>query len=633
MSIDSNLQKIENAIKDQDLLEAFNEIKETRNNYPYNNRVNKLIEKYKIEFQKKFVIKSKEIIRIYHNNKPQLAISKLEKLLEKEPNNPLVNATIGNLQGIQGNFLKAKIFHEKGVLFNPFEDMFYLNLSQTLNQLGEYKRSLRIILFAEIINPVSDEIKTALARAYYNVKDLEKAYLVYEDLIKKNKNDTNLKLEFCFKLFSIKDTKKITKILKTIKNNFRLKDRVILSGLVKFNEKKIDEAIKIFSEALEFDCDNSTIYSFLALCYEANFNYCKAKSLHEKALKMKPNNLIALKNFADHYYFIGEIDNAEKLYLKILELNKYHADCRYSLSLVQLYKNNFKDGWKNFKFRWLSPSFNTKERKLNFPYFKNQKEQKKALIWSEQGLGDQVLYSRFFNNLNTDQEIYSLVSPKLFNLFRRSFPNIKFIENINSYKIECHLAMGDLCEFFVNDIDDIKKNCLPYLIINHEITNKIRNKLPAKKSICGISWISKNEDIGKNKSLELEHLKKILLLPNYVFIDLQYGNTDKERNDFFDKYGVKIFKFNEIDNFNDIDGLLSLISICDLVLSVSNTTVHLAGGIGKKTYLMLPKGKGQLWYWSKEKDNSIWYKSVKIFQQDIPNTWDKVINNIYELMR
>ena len=79
--------------------------------------------------------------------------------------------------------------------------------------------------------------------------------------------------------------------------------------------------------------------------------------------------------------------------------------------------------------------------------------------------------------------------------------------------------------------------------------------------------------------------------------------------------------------------MLSLISICDLVLSVSNTTVHLAGGIGKKTYLMLPKGKGQLWYWSKEKDNSIWYKSVKIFQQDIPNTWDKVINNIYELMR
>ena len=125
MSIDSNLQKIENAIKDQDLLKAFNEIKETRNNYPYNNRVNKLIEKYKIEFQKKFVIKSKEIMRIYDDNKPQLAISKLEKLLEKEPNNPLVNATIGNLQGFQGDFLKAKNYHENSENTNEYNDYLF----------------------------------------------------------------------------------------------------------------------------------------------------------------------------------------------------------------------------------------------------------------------------------------------------------------------------------------------------------------------------------------------------------------------------------------------------------------------------------------------------------------------------
>ena len=136
MSIDINLKKLENAIKDQDILKAFNEIQDTRKNYPHNNRVNKLIEKYKIEFQKKFLIKSKEIMRIYHNNEPQIAILKLENLLLKEPNNPLLNSIIGNLKGIQGEFSKAKIFHEKAVLFNPFEDMFYLNLSQTLNKLN-----------------------------------------------------------------------------------------------------------------------------------------------------------------------------------------------------------------------------------------------------------------------------------------------------------------------------------------------------------------------------------------------------------------------------------------------------------------------------------------------------------------
>ena len=57
---------------------------------------------------------------------------------------------------------------------------------------------------------------------------------------------------------------------------------------------------------------------------------------------------------------------------------------------------------------------------------------------------------------------------------------------------------------------------------------------------------------------------------------------------------LRFIKLEEIDNFNDIDGLASLIDACDFVVSVSNTTVHIAGAIGKKTYLMLPQGKGKI---------------------------------------
>ena len=67
-----------------------------------------------------------------------------------------------------------------------------------------------------------------------------------------------------------------------------------------------------------------------------------------------------------------------------------------------------------------------------------------------------------------------------------------------------------------------------------------------------------------------------------------------------------------------------------MVLTVSNTTVHLAGGVGKKTFLMLPKGKGHLWYWSKQADQSLWYKSVRVFQQEVSNSWEKVISKIYK---
>ena len=55
-----------------------------------------------------------------------------------------------------------------------------------------------------------------------------------------------------------------------------------------------------------------------------------------------------------------------------------------------------------------------------------------------------------------------------------------------------------------------------------------------------------------------------------------------------------------IDNFNDIEGITSLIDAL-ITITVSNTNAHIAGALGKKTLLLLPKGKGRPWYWSSDK--------------------------------
>ena len=220
-----------------------------------------------------------------------------------------------------------------------------------------------------------------------------------------------------------------------------------------------------------------------------------------------------------------------------------------------------------------------------------------------------------------------MVDKKLKPLFQSSFPHINFVEKIHAHEIDCHIPMGDLGRFFINNFDDVKARSHPFIKVNQQRTESLKKLLPSDKKICGISWVSVNEDLGRDKSMSLEQLKDILLLPNMVFVDLQYGDTSHERQSFYEKYGVKILKIEEVDNFDDIEGLASLIDLCDCVLSVSNTTVHIAGAIGKPTYLMLPKGKGKLWYWSKQGTQSIWYKSIQIFEQNKIGEWNEVICN------
>jgi ADP-heptose:LPS heptosyltransferase len=71
-----------------------------------------------------------------------------------------------------------------------------------------------------------------------------------------------------------------------------------------------------------------------------------------------------------------------------------------------------------------------------------------------------------------------------------------------------------------------------------------------------------------------------------------------------------------------------LIDACDFIITVSNTNAHIAGALGKKSFLLLPKGKGRLWYWSSFKNKSIWYPSIEIIEQNFPGEWRPVIDNL-----
>ena len=82
------------------------------------------------------------------------------------------------------------------------------------------------------------------------------------------------------------------------------------------------------------------------------------------------------------------------------------------------------------------------------------------------------------------------------------------------------------------------------------------------------------------------------------------------------------------DKYNNIDELVSLIDACDYIVTTSNVTAHIAGGLGKNVYLLVPFASGKLWYWHENDDQSIWYPSVKIFRQNKDGSWNNAITSV-----
>ena len=113
---------------------------------------------------------------------------------------------------------------------------------------------------------------------------------------------------------------------------------------------------------------------------------------------------------------------------------------------------------------------------------------------------------------------------------------------------------------------------------------------------------------------------------DFIFVNLQYGDVSQEIADLRDQRGVEVISIPAIDNFNDIDGFAALVDACDLIVTIDNTTAHLAGAMNKKTFVMLPYVPD--WRWMLDRNDSPWYPSMRLFRQPSHGDWNSVFKKI-----
>jgi len=260
------------------------------------------------------------------------------------------------------------------------------------------------------------------------------------------------------------------------------------------------------------------------------------------------------------------------------------------------------------------------------------------LVWGEQGIGDQILFGSMLDDLRDRADsIVVALERRLVPLFRRSFPDFRVFDLEKSQSldgIDRQIAFGDLGRLLRNDWHAFPDTRNQFLYADREQVAAIRTKLGGDQAlICGFSWASANPDIGQFKSLTHADLSQLAVLPGIRWVDLQYGDTRTDRSRFLSEHGLEIAHIDEIDNFYDIDGLAALISACDIVITVSNTTAHLAGALGVPAMVMLPQAVGRIWYWHRDQTVSSWYPSCRLIRQATLGDWTPVIGAITDELR
>jgi len=357
-----------------------------------------------------------------------------------------------------------------------------------------------------------------------------------------------------------------------------------------------------------------------------------------------------ISNLGSCYVAYHDQETALKYLNEALEVNPDCINALWNKSLILLEQGNYEEGFKLHEFgdRKLKSkngrNYNAHEHSSPTKFWNGEKNST-VVVYGEQGIGDELMFATILPDLARDskQVIYD-GHPRLYKMLRRSFkdshPNIHcygtrkdhVLSWIQNYDIDFKIPIGSLASFYRKKKEDFPRT--PYLIPDEKEVELVKQRfdsLPKKKLNIGISWKGGTAQSSKNvRILPMEFYNRFFEELDANFISLQYDDNARME---VDKYCES--SSNEIHHWqkeiDDYDLTSALISQLDLIISVPQSIIHLAGVMGVRAYQLTPYK--YIWQMGPYGEDMPWYNSVTNFWQKHDGDWESVVEASIEQVK
>lgn len=533
----------------------------------------------------------------------------LKSILENYPDHPDALNNIATILFAQNKKSESVVFLKKLLLKDPENYLIHYRCAIALSEVEQFEDAVLHCNESIRINKNYVEPYLHLATIYKFQNKIDEAKKTYEKLIESNSYYINAYLELG-DLYSREEKffEAISILHKINKLNPNIPEVHYNLGTFHLYAKNYQKAENHLMNAINLNPEISNPYANLAKTYEKQGFFYKALNIYRKDITLK-------KTYSDP----AGINSRDTEYF----FHQYH-----NLALALLRQGEYLEGYKYYDFRLKLPSNDLFSLKLDSNQWQEIKPRDNILILSEQGLGDSIFSSRYLNSLNNLLSEFTVqLDDRLIEIYKRTFPNINFLSKkekieFNSYnKI---IPFSSLPSLFIKTKKDFRKIQIKNLNLNNEL--KV-NKSFKYSLVIGISWRSISPMMGEEASIDLKSFLEVFKEINVSIVNLQYGElTEIEKNTINLFKNIEFINYDEIDKKNNIDGLLSLIDMCDYIVSIDNVTAHLAGSINKLSFVLLPINPDFRWGLNADKNDL--YPSLKLFRNKKEADWMDLLREL-----
>ena len=532
--------------------------------------------------------------------KPSEAEARFRRALALKPNLAEAHVNLGNTLLAQGKLEEAEASQKKALALRPNFPEASFNLANALQAQGkldeavaEYRRSLAL-------KPDVAEVHGNLGNALLAKDDAEGAIASYEQALA-------LKPDFADALYNL--------------------------GNARQARNKLEEAVNCYQRALALKPQLPETHYNLGNTLHALDRLEEAVACFRTALALRPQYAEAHYNLGCALKDMGRLDEAQICIGKALEIKPDYPQARFAQALAQLQSADFRLGWLNYESRWESEDHRTPMRNYPQPLWTGERlDAGRLLLWGEQGVGDEIQFASLIPDaIGTGNSIVLDCDPRLRTLFARSFPRIEVISSGNpdsgqppNSEVAAHLPTGSLPALFRADESSFEF-AAAYLKPDPILQCDFRDRYSDGRELVGLAWHTSNPGSGRRRSIDLSLLASLFAQEGLHWISLQYGDFD-DLDQQVELAGVALLIDRSVDQFADIDRFAAQVAAMDLVITIDNSTAHLAAALGIPVWLLLPFAAD--WRWMQGRTKSPWYPTMRIFRQPRAGDWQSVIDEV-----
>jgi tetratricopeptide (TPR) repeat protein len=349
---------------------------------------------------------------------------------------------------------------------------------------------------------------------------------------------------------------------------------------------------------------------------------------YDGTLAALPNHVGAWTNRGLAQAALNRHADALASYRRALEIAPDNADLHFNAALSLLTNGDYARGFVEYEWRWKRAGI-VPRKDLRKPLWLGETPLagKTILLHAEQGLGDTLMLARYVPLLaRSGAKVALQAQPELKTLLS-GLGGVSVVVALGQPlpPVDLHCPLLSLPLACKTDLSNVPAS-IPYL---HASPAKIETWRPRLESLSSLrvalAWSGRATHVNdRNRSLTLTQLQPLLSLDAVSFVSVQRDLRPAD-TEALSSHSHIVHLGDQLTDFADTTAVLALV---DLVICVDTSVAHLAGALGRPTWVMLPFQPD--WRWTLDREHSPWYPATRLFRQPTAGDWTSVVARVRE---